>query len=118
MVTGRWAPQPNPRLAPLNEHLRTGGPISITVYFSPYDLQGLAIAVAKYADGSLRVLGGCAAFEAEILEWAERDLGKASCGDFQRSVEAFLYLYSQRDYVEKVGSIARLRPWPCCETTG
>lgn len=101
-VTGRWTPELSPRLAHFNEPARLGEPVFITVYFSPRDWQGLEISVAKHADGNFRVLGGCSAFETEILKWAESDLRTAPGGDFQRSVETFLYLYSQRNCVEKV----------------
>jgi hypothetical protein len=108
VVTGRWTPERKSHLTPFNEHARVGEPFAITVYFSPFDWQGLAIPVAKHADGSFRVLTGCAAFETEILKWAESGLGKASSGNFQSYIEAFLYLYSQRDCVEKVSSVATL----------
>lgn len=109
MVTGRWTPERSQVASSLDERFRLGGPVrEITVYFSLSDQQGLAIPVGQHVDGHFRILPDCSAFQAKILEWAENDLGNPASGNFQSSIEAFLYLYSRRDCVEKVGSIATL----------
>lgn len=99
MVQGRWTAE---RTQLASRPARD--PFPITVHFAPSSWQGLHIRVAEHADGNYRIHPGCSAFEAEILKWAESDLGNASSGNFQRSLEAFLCLYSRRNCVEKVGS--------------
>ncbi|OIW35012.1 hypothetical protein CONLIGDRAFT_639333 [Coniochaeta ligniaria NRRL 30616] len=106
---GRWTPERSQLASSLDGRSRLGGPTFITVYFSSSDRQGLTIPVTEHADGHLRILHDCQPTnQVKILKWAENDLGNPVSGNFQSSIEAFLYLYSQRDCVEKVGSIATL----------
>ena len=64
--------------------------------------QGLAISVAKYTDGNFGIFPSPSSYEAGILKWVVADLGDTSRGDFLCSLEAFLYLYSQANCIEKV----------------
>ncbi|KAB5580764.1 hypothetical protein GE09DRAFT_1213203 [Coniochaeta sp. 2T2.1] len=99
---GRWTPERSLQPASLNQRTTgQGQPVLITVYFSPSDWQGLQIPIGTNADGNFRIVGDCPVHETEILRWVESDLGKPCIGNFQRSVEAFLHRYAQRNCIEK-----------------
>jgi len=106
--TGRWTPERSQHPTSFINRTRLGDTIHITVYFSQSDRQGLAIAVAKYTDGNIGIFPSSPFYEAEILKWVESTSRDTSCGEFQCDLEAFLYLYSQGNCVEKVDFIASL----------
>lgn len=67
------------------------------------DRYPLRVSVANYSNGreNLRIVN-CANYGPQILDWAARELLKGPSGDFQRSIEAFLHLYSKRNCPKKV----------------